>query len=455
MKKNLPKVLAVVLLLALAVLMIFAGNDSLKNILTDNYATPQTSGSGDGANAAEAETPTETPVTPVETITDGSGTDISDNKEPETAVSVFPKTASVSQNFLWEQSVSADNPLSVEAVHQTTKGVFTVISSAACKGEITSNNKGVSVVKMDLDGTLLYSVSLAVSEETSYYDSTVTSEGLTVVVGGKSKLYVFTLDYETTSKAVLELQAAYDASLFTLSDGYILLAERAENTIYLIKNAVIDKSTTLQSGEILDIMETASAYSLFVNGVNGYSVINLDKNLFGFSVTTIPEKSALKIIPVAEGGVQKYIAVETGDGGIQIVKYNSEYSLTGAERVSLGLADGANCYCNGSTLFIMLKNTEKRLYIADLKLNFSLSSSSVLNGTENVFNAENHADGYLLLTSSGGALSLVNLANDGTTHKKSLPTETENADFIRTADGGAIVFYEFDGVIKIVGLESV
>ena len=148
MKKNAPKILAVVLLSVVAVLMIVAGSGSLLDVLdktpnsqgatsnlTDN--SEQNSENNGGAPPSENE-PTETP-----------------KEEPN----YFPISATTDGPNRYMQALSLEAP-SLNAVHNTGSASYVIFTHATQEGPFKVAKASQTIVALDGEGTILSAISL-------------------------------------------------------------------------------------------------------------------------------------------------------------------------------------------------------------------------------------------------------------------------------------------------------
>lgn len=432
MKKNAPKILAVILLTVIAVLMLVAGSGSIRNFFNSFKAD------------ATEKTDDNDPV-----IIEPPGGD--PEEEPK---SVFPKLPKNSEIYIYEQDLELSGGTLLNAVHQTAQGSYIVLTVNPPGGDLKVSQKTVCVVRMGGDGSLLSAINLNFDGESEYLASEITAAGLAVVVNSGEKTYAATVNPELTKFSQIEIQKAEKARIFPYSEGFLLLAKSRENTLYLIEDSAIAKTTSVQAGEIVDIYEMAAYFILVINGVNGYSVINLDKNLYGYTSVSLPEKTALKICPVAENGVQKYIVAEKEGNAVYLAKYEKTFR-SAEDRICLGLSDSAEVYINRDTIFVLLKNGSGRIYLSDLALNISLSSAEYFSNISGIFYCNEYNDGYLMLCADKSEENLVfiDLRNNGSVSQKNLAADTHNACFVRNLDGSAAVFFINEGGLKIVCME--
>lgn len=440
MFKSAPRVLAVVLLVSIAVLMVIASGSGF----TDLFKRVEANNDPTDSPAA-----TDNPQTPPDGHTDNPVPVISSN---------FPKAPSPGGLFAYVQTLEADSALTLMEVHQSAGGILLVVSGAPASGDFTVKKQSVTVINMSEDGTLKAALTLDTPNPSYYVCSQLTSDGLAVAVKDDAKCYLFTMDFSLAESGSLELPALNSARIFPLSEGFLFIAERADNSASLIQNGVIKKSVAIQSGEVLEIVELRSSLNIFLNGINGYSVVTLDKNLAGFSVVTIPEKRALEITPVTEDGVQKYIVIEQASGSVYLAKYNASFRESECERVCVGNAEGADVFQNGKSLFLLLNSSTPRVYLVDLSLGFTLSSSAFLKDIRKIHDCACYSGGYLLLISnnaSDGSLTLTDIRNDGSISSKTVSLSAEKARFTKNVNGTASIVYSVKNEANTIRIAAI
>jgi hypothetical protein len=437
MFKSAPRVLAVVLLVSIAVLMVIASSSGFTELFKKVEASTNHSDTQEhDTPAASQDDSVSIPV-------------ISSN---------FPKAPIQGGLFAYVQTLEADSALTLMEVHQSAGGILLVVSGAPASGDFTVKKQSVTVVNMSEDGTLRAALTLDTPNPSYYVCSQLTSDGLAVAVKDSTKCYLFTVDYALAESRSLELPSVNSARIFPLSEGFLFLAERAENSATLIQNGAIKKSAAIQSGEVFDIVELRSSLNIFLNGINGYSIVTLDKNLAGFSVISIPEKRALKLQPVTESGIQKYIVVEQASGSVYLAKYTASFRESECERVCLGIAEGAEIFQNGESLLLLLKSTTPRVYLVDLSLGVTLSSSAFYKDIRKIHDCACYPGGYLLLISNNaadGSLTLTDVRNDGSLSSKIVSLSVEKARFTKNVNGTASIVYSVKEEANVIRIAAV
>jgi|AGTN01.1.fsa_nt_gi hypothetical protein len=434
MRKNAPKVLAVFLLLIIAALMIVAGSGSLKSLF-------------DQLSPADA-----------------NGDDIilpppDDNEEPDPPeeTPVFPKAPRESELFVFTQSVEIQGTITADAILQTTDFVYLIVTSDSTGGDFTVPRKSVSVLKMTYGGTILKVLNLTLASPSYYLASGITAEGLAVIVSDSQKTYSLVIGYDFETATKEEFPEADSARVFPLDEGFLLILEAAKNTVRLVKDGA-KKSAELGKGKILEAFDFGTRFMFLINDSGGFWVKYLDNNLSPeASSFYIPNKTALSVLPLVEGGAQKFIVAEKESGGIYLTKYDRQMKAT-EERVALGLAPDADAYLNGNTILIFMKNPSRRVYIAEYDLSVISSSASYLENVAEIYSCRPYRGGYLALAkAASSSVEFLNFRDDGSLSFIELPSGPNGgADFIRTPDDGkAILLYEGDeaGKIDIVCVE--
>lgn len=429
MQNNAPKILAVVLLIIIAVLMLIAGSGSINKL----FLKDDTPGNAD---------------------TDNPDPSLNDEEEPDDTMpedpvpsSVFPKSPLTSQIFMYEQLIALEGGAALKAVHRTAAGVYIIVENASSGGDFKNAVKAVSVVKMSLSGVLEAAYHIAGAEETSYFDSQLTDTGLAVAVARGEKTLAYTVSYDLSDAQFAEIKKAAGARIFPLDNGYLLLLKNENSEVCLMNGASVLKTAAVQSGDLIETVEFANYFMLVINGINGYNIVQLDKNLSGFSSYLIPQKTALKIQPVVESGLQKFIVAEKENGAVYLTKYDKNFRSS-YERVCLGLADGADIYLNQATVFILLKGGSGRMYLADLSLNVIMTSASYLKNVTAIFGCECYTGGYLMLTSGeGNKLMFIDIRDDGTVSEKKASDNAGASLFLSINSATALLFFsEQDGI---------
>lgn len=322
MLKNAPRILAVVMLVTIATLMVIAGSSEISGLFNKGVEARTDPPSSQQQNNNTPSDPTNDPV-----IT------------PVVPVSNLPKQPSASDIYAYTQAVEVQGDIKLEAVHQTALGILLVISGAPSGGDFSVARQSITIINMSPDGVLNNSLTLPSDQPIDYVCSQLSTDGLIVVAKDAQFCSIYTIDYLLDNAVCLQLEAVNSGRLFPLQNGFMFIAERVQNTAYLISGNCVQKSATIQAGCILEIVELRSTLNVFINGINGYSIIALDKDLIGYSVTNIPEKRALKVLPFSQNGVQKYMIAEHYMGAIYMAKHSASFRESDCERVSLGQAE--------------------------------------------------------------------------------------------------------------------
>ena len=439
MKKNAPKILAIFLLTVIAVLMVVAGSGTVADLFKDKDTdVPGSSANVEGDSPPPAEEPDQ-----------GSG----NVTEDETNNVFFPVPPEASAIYAYTQSLWSESGMELNNALSTSEGLYVIVTHASDSGVLATEGKRISVVRADNDGTLVSAVHLASrGEDIRYLGSRLTSAGLVVVATDGERSYVHTISTDLKKTDLIELPAFNAATVFALNEGYLLLGSGASNTVYKIIDNAVAASTTLQSGEIREVYDFGTYYMLVLNGISGYSAIKIGVDLNHISTATVAEKQLLAINPVVSGGVQKFLVAEKTANGVYIARYGADFSAAEADRVSVGLAEDADVFMNGSSAFVLLHATTDRLYIVDSELGFTASSTTVLQGISDFHDCETYADGFLTLYSAGDTLTLADVRNDGTSVTRSIAIGTQKAFIVRMYDGTSAVVCSVENGVKIIGL---
>ena len=447
-RKNAPKILAVSLLVIIAALMAVAGSGTLGTLWGD--PDPVLGEQPDDQNPDDQNPDEQNPdgqnpdsENPDDQNPDGEDPDDSDpdgedpgdeTDKPDPLPSVFPKKASASERYRFEQSA---------------EGNFTVLRLQPSEGDINVKEPSVVLLKSDAEGTLLDAYIL---KQEGYLCSQITSNGISLALSDGSKTYFYTVTTDLNDSVVIELPYFRSGRIFALSQGAIFFAEGAENRIYHIRGNAVSRSTSVQSGSIVEVFDFGSRFGVVINGLDSYSYLTLNLNLECYATVTVPDRTAIKVVPVTENGEQKFIVVERGKDGITVAKHKASFLASEARRVGVGLAERASVYLNGTTIFLHLAGENSRIYLMDLNLDFTMSSAAHFKNVVDVLGCHTYRGGYLFLTrNADDGMSLIDLREDGSVMSKHIDVGGENAAFVRD-NGGDTVFVTQDGVFRMYGL---
>lgn len=443
MKKNAPKILAVVLLSTIAILMIIAGSGSLVDVFkqssSNNEMTPIVDAIGDENNQHNN----------VNTIPNGSE-ELFTPIEPE--INYFPIKAEQSAGHRFIQKMALTSPM-LNATHSTTSDTFLVITHETNNGAFMVASRTQSIIKIDGEGNILACYSIKNNNQTDYACSKVTSQGLVLVVKDDTITYVYTITLDFKQVELIELPIFSSVNIFALSDSFLVFGTSSENTIYKIQNNTIVSSNVLQLGIIKEIYDFSNYYALFSCSMDGYSFIKISPDLKLLSSVSIPNKTVLAVAPIIEEGVQKFIVAEHTPKGVEIAKYDTTFSIAQSERVGVGLAERAKVFINGESVFLLLQASTNRLYLVDKHLSFTSSNNTTFQGMTELFDCALFYGGYLILYAKGERLMLTDIRNDGTIESINLDVSAKSAYINLDQAGNYSVTYQYGNEIIMIGIK--
>ncbi len=440
MKKNAPKILAVVLLSLIAVLMIVAGSGSLKDVFsTTDKSTNNGVGSVPSVDASGDDNDTLVPPP------------VTDTTPKDDVVSYFPIPSQNDTVYRFRQEIALENS-TLHATHTTANGTFLIVSHATKQGAFKVDFPTQTVIAMDDGGALMGAISLSIQSGCTYLVSKVTTDGIVVAVSNGSRTYLYTISLDFTHTELMELPAFTSADVYSLSDGFLLFGRATENIVYKIQRGVVLSTNSIQTGDIKAVYDFSSYYALFISSINGYSFLKLDGELKLLSTITIPNRTLLAIEPIVVESEQHFIAVEQTQSGVEIAKYTMTFSIEKSERVGVGLAESAEVFMNGESIFLLLHSSTDRLYLVDKNLSFSSSSATTMQGITELYDCFTSNVGYKILYAKGEILTLLDIRNDGTSQSLNLDTSTSACNIAMSKDDKFVVVYQTDGGIVAIGI---
>ena len=431
MAKNTPKTLTVILLLTLAALSVAA----VLVPAADSQATGEQNPGGISSDQTE---PPDGDVAP----------DVTPDDEPQEVPEPFsPIPPEASAFYTYTQTLWAEGGVELNAAHNTSDGQYAVITHAGKEGALnTAGVKTVSVLKLESDGTI--SALRHLKGGDAYLNSRLTAEGLVVVTSGSGKSYVHTLSAELNDAYVTEMTDCNGAEVYALNEGFLLFLTGADKTkAYKFADGVIVASDSLIGGSVADVYDFMEFYLLAVKGIQGYSILKLSTELSPITTETVPEKELLSITPIPSEGAQKYLVVERGADGVQVIKTDLSKD---DKRVGVGLADSAEAYMNGENIMLLMHAEETRLYMIDYELNFT-SSSALKGSVQRIFDCVSFDGGFKVLYSDGEKLKLLRIDRDGKTLSGDFGAFDGNAA-LTDSEGRETVFYTAGDSLKIIGV---
>lgn len=438
MAKHTPKTITVILLLMIAALSVLA------------VTLPQAEYPAVGEQT-DSDLPTAEPPTDVQNP-DGAGdgsddvdTDVDTDITPEPFTPIPPEPSAV---YAYTQTLWAEGGVRLNAAINTANGQYVIITHAGKEGALNVlGEKTVSVLLLETDGTV--SALRHLKGGDSYLNARITSEGLTVVTAGNGKSYVHILSAELNDEHATEMPICTAAQVYSLNEGFLLFLTNADQTsAYKFNDGVITASGSILGGTIADVYDFIEYYLLAVKGIQGYSIVKLSPTLTPVTTINIPEKELLSITPIPSEGGQKYLVVERGASGVEVIKtdFNTDFA-----RVGVGLAESAEAYMNGENILLLLHADSTRLYMVDYDLNFS-SSTALKGGVERIFDCVSFDGGYKLLYTDGEKLNLLRIDRDGKTISGNFGAFDGEAA-LTDADGRETVFYTAGDSLKIIGVQ--
>lgn len=365
MKKNTaPKKLATILLLTIAVLAIVAGNGSLKEALSNSNSTvlPPTS--------AEEE--------PVES------TPIIDFVEGE-----LPLLPSSHERFEFIQTITSDSNIRLEKTLYTSENIYIVFSHQTSQGTFAVEAPTTTILALDFSGTI---VSFLHVNHVGFLACQTTADGLVLALCDKQITYLYTISTDLKSTMLIELNKCEKGRIFALNNGFLWLEEGVNNTIYSIKNNTILYTSSISAGEIVEVYDFYNYFTFIINGINGYTVLNTDRNFELLSSKTFPEKKVVCLQPFVNNNEQNYIVAELINSQIVLTKYNKSWEEY--ERISVGIANSAEVFMNNDSIFLLLHASTDRLYLIDGNFNYTATNSTLMNGITELYDVCSDVNGF-------------------------------------------------------------
>lgn len=441
MKRHAPKILAIVLLTAISVLTVIAGTGGFGESVND------------GANADVPQVPSveQTGAGGTGTVSDGVTSD-NGSIEPEVP-SFLPIAPEESDIYAYVQSLPFESGFELNAAHTTSEGTYIVITHASSGGGLKTPTRTVAIIKAERNGVLSSFMNLTHGADTSYLDSRLTAEGLIVVSATRSTTYIDRTSTDLGSRDILELPYADSAKIFTLNKGYLLFTSGATNSVAKIENNVIKAKAVLQSGEIKEVYDFGGYFTIFVNGINGYSVIKLDSKLKTLGEISLPERRLLAVQPVTRGGKQKYLVAESKDGAVELAEYFNDFAYATAERVGVGNATSADVFIKENRVFLLLHASTDRLYLIGEQLDYIASSSTVMQGITELLDCSAYNGGFNVLYIKSDVLVMLDLRDDGTEESRNFNVKADKAFVCGLKGDGLSVVYAEGNALKIIGLD--
>lgn len=371
---------------------------------------------------------------------------------------VMPKPPVSDSDYLFSQDICGIGNINLKAMHQTSVGLFVIVSSDCVYGDVAGIRPSVGIALLDTTGTIkstFYLPSLSTSE---YVCSQVTPLGLVIITSDSAnkQYFVNTISYNLSSYSTLIISSGLRAKIVPTNTSFLILTEYAEETI--IYNYIDGKLKFYSIGamSLVELFEYGTYYLMFCNTDNGYSAIKVSKSSYNIiEETVIPYAKLLAVKPTMEEGRQVFILIENTDS-TYAKKVDGNLNFATATVKKLGnFTIKAISQSQNEFLIIASGNINGLITLSyDLTVSYSENTSS--NTINEIFQSVYYKGVFYYLASSlNNKLCLIKIA-DGTTSFNYLEASAAKAFFvINTNDTLALVyssiFYEYT-CVQIKGL---
>lgn len=440
MKKNFPKALAVVLLTVIAILMLVIGTGGADNIIGSNNGGADAGGDNPAEDGSDN-------IPPVDDNTDDTDKDV--NLNPASVLfpdGYFPKAAEKSGAYVFSNITAANYITKVGNVYATSESVFVIFTAVIAGGKNV-----VAVVSADHSGTL--TAGRVISDNGELIASGLTSTGISTVINTENGSEAHLTAFNLLSDSSVTLPKINKAEVYSLNSGFLLFAERDKNTVYYTQNGESFREADIPSGNIKEIYDFGNHFILIINGLTGFSAITISDKFEKLSAETVEGKTAIKVVPYTDNGKQMYFSVETMNGCVYLSTYSSSFSLGAKDTVLLGKSAETYAFTNNKYVFVLTKNADSsRLSITDFDMNTINTKPGALAEVTSVSQGAAYPGGYRVLGKKEGALSFIDIRDDGTSSVKYLSVNASSAGFAGTPSGVIVAYSSGNTGVSIVGI---
>lgn len=363
--------------------------------------------------------------------------------EKPTYIRSIPKQSQSSESFLYYQNITGDGNTLFKGLFKTSIGNFIICETDCKNGDIQGDKRSVGIALLD-DIANINKVYTIPSQNSSYYvNSQITPRGIVIITTNalKEVFYVNIVSYDLESVKTLIVDYADNCIIYPTTDSFIIVSEYIEeNVIYRYVNERLS-FVGITAGRVIDLLEYGTYYALFVNTTNGYTIAKINKsNLSILGETYINGYSLISVNPIIEDNVQKYILLET-NGQVYARKLTGlDYSNSVLSKLGTFTVKSV-CSGNNNLVLVISGRMNGLIYLTyDLTCNYS---ESVKNYWITSVVDHNYLNGtyYYLTIDSNNELVLITQKGD-TTSTKNLATNCQTAGFIFNQNNSIMVSYQ-------------
>ena len=270
-----------------------------------------------------------------------------------------------------------------------------------------------------------------------------TADGLVLALCDKQRTYLYTISTDLKNTMLIELNPCKKGRIFALNNGFLWLEEGANNTIYSIKNNTVISTSNISSGDIVEIYDFYNYFTFIINGINGYTILNTDKNFGLLSSKNVPEKKVVCLQPFINNNEQNYMVAELVNSQIVLTKYNKSWEEY--ECISVGIANNAEAFMNDNSIFLLLHASTDRLYLIDGNFNYTATNSTLMNGITEIYDVCSDVNGFTVFYKDS-QLSTYTIKKDGSSSVVNLQVSPKTAFGFTNSNSTYITYQEGNSI---------
>lgn len=370
-------------------------------------------------------------------------TSYKEEKTDNAYIRVIPKQSQSSESYLYFQSITGDGNTLFKSIFKTPLGNFIVCESDCKNGDVQGEKRCVGLALLD-DLANISKVYTIPSQNSSYYvNSQITPLGIVIITTNalKEVYYVNIVSYELDSLKTLIINYSDNCIIYPTIDSFLIISEYAEeNIIYKYVNEKLS-FTGIMAGNVIDLYEFGTYYTIFVNTVNGYTIAKINKSSLNImSETYINGYNLISVNPISEDNVQKFILLETN--GTVYARKMTKLDNTDSVVAKLGTFS-VKSVCAGDNNLVMVCSGR---FNGIIFLGYDLSGNYGDSGT-NYWITEvvdhNFVNGTYFYLTINSANELILLTQKGnTTNAVTLAASCQNAGFVFNQNNSIMIAYQ-------------
>lgn len=437
-KTNLPIILYAILLLIVCILcvVILKDNNPIANADTPSDVT-------NNNNDNNVNIPDKKPSLP--------SSDTNKNDTPFEYNDTIPRERIDSTEYSYIQRIYGDNKISMKSLHQTSLGLYCIISTDCVKGDFYSENPCLGIAKIKEDGSIESIIKLPDCNTADYIASAITPYGLVIVSQNKNGAFSCVNVYSLIDSSfdTYKIGRTETATIRATSDSFIVFAE-FDNESVIYKFTGSDFSFAgLGTGKIVDIFDFGNHYTIFLTNPisKSHSVINIDSNTVTITLLkTFSDGELISVTPYSNS----YLAIIIKNGFVGAKTLSMDFEKISEKRLGNFTI---KAYCAARPTLLLCSGNVSGIISVDDNLITKIKNVPQLNGISKIFstNVVNNQL-YFACSDATGNLCFVCLDEDGIKINR-YDITASTADFAITSDGRVLLFYQNDKQIEITELK--